>query len=140
NCALRVAQSRSKRHIEALLPPLLACDRLGGAALTESGAGSDFAAIKTFATRIDGAWRLDGEKAWITNAAEGDVYTTFVQTDGSKRGAGIACFLVDGTRPGFVRTPPYALMGGHAIGAGGFRLDGYVALEEDLLFAPGEAF
>ena len=46
----------------------------------------------------------------------------------------------DGTREGFERLAPYDLMGGHLIGAGGFRLDGYLASDEDLLAPPGEGF
>ncbi|NIR62041.1 MAG: acyl-CoA dehydrogenase, partial [Gammaproteobacteria bacterium] len=41
---------------------------LGGFGLTEPGAGSDAAGMRTTARRDGDAWVLDGEKAWITNA------------------------------------------------------------------------
>ena len=140
NCAWRLALDGAPEHVQRLVPALMRAERLGGAALSEPGAGSDFAAIATTARKVDGGWVLDGEKGWITNAAHGDVYTTYAQTEPGSRGKGIACFVIDGTRPGFERVPPYQLMGGHAIGAGGFRLKDYRATDADLLYPPGQAF
>jgi len=122
------------------VPELLAGRRLGCTALTEPGAGSDFGAIRTQAVRTPQGWRLDGAKAWITNAALADVIVLYAQTEAGSGGRGIACFLVDGTRPGFVREPAYGLSGQHAIGAGGLRLDGYLATDDELLHPPGQAF
>ena len=140
NVAARVAQRGTERHRELYLADLMAGRRFGSTALTEPGAGSDFANIATTATPVDGRWRLDGAKAWITNAAHSDVIFCYAQTEPGSRGRGIALFLIDGTRPGFERLPPYELAGGHLIGTGGFRLDGYVAEADDLLSPAGEAF
>jgi alkylation response protein AidB-like acyl-CoA dehydrogenase len=140
NAALRIAEENRPEHVERYLAPLLAAERLGGAALTEPSAGSDFAKIATTARRVPGGWRLDGEKMWITNAAIADVFHAYAQTDPSQGWRGIACFLIDGMRPGFERAAPLQLMGGHAIGAGGFRLANYFAPDEDLVAPPGTAF
>ncbi|MDE0225025.1 MAG: acyl-CoA dehydrogenase family protein [Gammaproteobacteria bacterium] len=140
NVAARVARLGSDTHRERYLADLMAGRRFGSTALTEPGAGSDFANIATTATPVDGGWRLDGTKAWITNAAHSDVVFCYAQTEPGSRGRGIALFLIDGTQPGFERLPPYELAGGHVIGTGGFRLDGYIAAAEDLLSPAGEAF
>jgi len=140
NAAWRIALEGKPDHLARYLPALMRADRLGGAALTEPGAGSDFAAIATSARRRDGGWLLNGEKAWITNAAHGDLYFCYAQTEPGARGKGIACFLVDGTRPGFERVVPFELMGGHAIGAGGFRLTDYFVPDDGLIYPPGTAF
>ncbi len=140
NVAARVARLGSDTHRERYLADLMAGRRFGSTALTEPGAGSDFANIATTATPVDGGWRLDGAKAWITNAAHSDVIFCYAQTQPGSRGRGIALFLIDGTQPGFERLPPYELAGGHLIGTGGFRLDGYIAAAEDLLSPAGEAF
>ena len=118
----RLARAGTQALRERYLPPLLKAERIGAAALTEPQAGSDFAAIKTSARKVAGGWILNGEKAWIANGALADVIVTYAQTDPARRGRGIACFLVDGTRAGFERKAPYALMGGHAIGVGGFAI------------------
>jgi alkylation response protein AidB-like acyl-CoA dehydrogenase len=108
--------------------------------LTEPGAGSDFGAIRTLATRTPQGWRIDGAKAWITNAAEADVIVLYAQTEAGSGGRGIACFVVDGRRDGFSRQPAFALTGQHAIGAGAFSLDGYIARDDEMLQPPGQAF
>ena len=55
------------------LPGLAAGDRIGAFAMTESNAGSDPAAISTTAHRVDGGYRLDGTKTFITLAPVADV-------------------------------------------------------------------
>ena len=92
---------------ERWLPDLVAGRRLGCTALTEAHAGSDFGAIRTQATRTPLGWRIDGEKAWITNAAAADVIVLYAQTDPGSGGRGIACFVVDGRRAGFRRRGPF---------------------------------
>jgi alkylation response protein AidB-like acyl-CoA dehydrogenase len=140
NCAMRVATWGNDTHRARYLADLLRGARLGGTAITEPGMGSDVGAIATTARPVADGWILDGEKAWITNAAHGDVFFTYAQTEPGSGTKGIACFLVDGTRPGFTRTKPPALMGGHAIGAAGFVLDGYRADAADMVQPPGRAF
>lgn len=140
NVASRLAFSPNAHHRDTHVPSLMSGEIFGATALSEPGAGSDFSSIRTSARKVDGGWRLDGEKGWITNAAIADLFITYVQTDPSAGWRGIACFLVDARRPGFMRRPAYDLMGGHAIGAGGFALENYIASEEDMLAPPGEAF
>lgn len=123
------------------VPDLIACRLFGATALSEPGVGSDFSAITTTAMPLEGGgWRLDGEKCWITNATIADLFVTYAQTDPEKGWRGIACFLIDARRPGFRRQPALDLIGGRAIGTGGFVLDGYEAPAEHLLHPAGEAF
>ena len=140
NVAAHLARTAAPAVAARYVPALIAGTRLGCTALTEPGAGSDFAAITTRASRCDGGWRLDGAKAWITNAAEADVVVLYAQTEPGSGGRGIAGFVVDGRRAGFVREPAFALGGQHSIGTGGFRLEGYIAQDDELLHPPGRAF
>lgn len=140
NVAAKLAREAPAALARQHVPDLLAGRRLGCTALTEPGAGSDFAAIVTRATRTAQGWRLDGAKAWITNAAEAELIVLYAQTDPGSGAPGIACFLVEAPRAGFVREPAFALTGQHAIGTGGFRLDGYLARDDELLQPPGQAF
>lgn len=140
NVAAKLAREAPAELARRYLPDLLAGRRLGCTALTEPGAGSDFGAICTLAKRTPQGWRIDGEKAWITNAAEADVIVLYAQTEAGSGGRGIACFVVDGRREGFSRQPAFVLSGQHAIGAGAFSLDGYLAREEEMLQPPGKAF
>lgn len=140
NAAAKLARDAAPTLAARYVPELIAGRRLGCTALTEAGAGSDFAAITTLAKRVQGGWRIDGAKAWITNAISADVVVLYAQTEAGSGGRGIACFVVDGQQPGFMREPAYALGGQHTIGVGGFRLDGYFAPNEALIHPPGQAF
>ena len=100
NVAAKLAREAPPELARRYVPELLAGRRLGCTALTEPGAGSDFGAIRTLATRTPQGWRIDGEKAWITNAAEADVIVLYAQTEAGSGGRGIACFVVDGRRDG----------------------------------------
>jgi len=140
NVAAKLARDASPALAARHVPALIAGERLGCTALTEPGAGSDFGAITTRAERVPGGWRLNGAKAWITNAAEADVVVLYAQTAPGSGGQGIAGFLIDGQRAGFLREPAFALGGQHTIGTGGFRLVDYLASDEEQLHPAGEAF
>ena len=140
NVAAVLARFASPELAARYIPDLMAARRLGCTALTEPGAGSDFAAITSRATRCEGGWRIDGAKAWITNAVVADIVVLYAQTEPGSGGRGIAAFLIDGQGAGFIREPTYALGGQHTIGTGGFRLEGYVARDDEVLHQPGQAF
>lgn len=140
NVAAKLAPDASPELALRYVPDLIAGRRFGCTALTEPGAGSDFAAITTVATKVSGGWRIDGRKAWITNAALADVIILYAQTEPGSGGRGMAGFVIDGRREGFVREPAFALGGQHTIGTGGFRLDGYLARDEEMILPIGKAF
>jgi len=122
------------------VPDLLTGVRLGSTALTEPQAGSDFAAISTFAEKTADGWVLKGTKAWIVNTAASDVIAVYAQTEQGAGGGGIGAFLVDGRRGGFTRSEPVSMSAQHSIGTGGFTLTDYHVAEDEVLRAPGHAF
>ena len=69
--------------------------------LTEPGAGSDAAAMKTRAVKKGGAYVINGSKCFITNGPVSDVITLFAMTDPSLGIKGISAFVVDTGLPGF---------------------------------------
>jgi alkylation response protein AidB-like acyl-CoA dehydrogenase len=140
NVAAKLAANASETIASAYLPGLLTGHRIGCTALTEPGAGSDFSAITTLATAVDGGWCLGGTKTWIVNAAQADVIIVYAKTEQDGDASSIGAFLIDTTRPGFYRQPGFDLAGQHSIGTGGFRLEGYQALPEEMLVPPGLAF
>jgi len=83
------------------LPRLASGEWLAAYALTESGSGSDSAAMRTTA-RLDGdEYVLNGSKRFITNAGIAQVYTVFAKTDPEAGHAGISAFVVEADAPGF---------------------------------------
>jgi alkylation response protein AidB-like acyl-CoA dehydrogenase len=93
------------------LPGLASLDKVGCFCLTEAGAGSDAAAIKTRAVRDGDDWILNGEKIWITNGDIADTMTVFAVTDPAlgARG-GVTAFIVE-RGPGVVSGPKEHKMG-----------------------------
>jgi alkylation response protein AidB-like acyl-CoA dehydrogenase len=79
------------RYLEALAFG----EMLGAYALTEPGAGSDFAALTTTAARNGDGYHLDGTKIWVSNGSLAGLFLTFARAEG-----GIAAFLVDKGTPG----------------------------------------
>ncbi|WP_426261074.1 acyl-CoA dehydrogenase family protein [Sphingomonas sp. DC1100-1] len=84
------------------LPRLVSGDAIGAFALTESDAGSDAAAIRTTATRIDGGWRLNGAKQFITSGRIAGVAMVIAVTDPAAGRKGMSAFLVPTDTPGYV--------------------------------------
>ncbi|MFC1914268.1 acyl-CoA dehydrogenase [Chloroflexota bacterium] len=70
-------------------------------ALTESGAGSDPAALETTATKKEGGYVLNGTKVFITNGAEADLIVAFATLDKSLRHKGLLALVVEKDMPGF---------------------------------------
>ena len=83
------------------LPRLAAGEIIGSFALTEPGAGSDAASLRTSAVRDGDDYVLNGTKRYITNAPEASIFTVMARTDAEKRGAGaISAFIVEKGTPG----------------------------------------
>ncbi|WP_217245845.1 acyl-CoA dehydrogenase family protein [Streptomyces sp. AC602_WCS936] len=76
------------------------------------------------------AWRLTGEKCWISNAPEADVYTVFARTTPGAGARGVTAFLVPADRPGLTGTP-LDMLSPHPIGALAF--DAVPVTAEDVL-------
>ncbi len=78
--------------------------------LTEPGAGSDAASIKTHAHKNpDGTWTLNGEKIWITNGGIAQYFTVFAKTDSSQ--GKMTAFIVERDFPGVTTGPKEDKMG-----------------------------
>ena len=87
----------TKKQKEKYLPKLASGEWIGAYALTEPNAGSDALSAKTSAVLNEEgtAWKLNGEKQWITNAHMADVYVVFAKTH-----KGMTAFIVERTREG----------------------------------------
>ena len=64
------------------LAPAIRGELIGALAITEPDAGSDVAAVRTRAERVDGGWLVSGAKTYITNGVRADFYVTAVRTGG----------------------------------------------------------
>lgn len=85
---------------QTYVPRMARGEYLGAFALTEPQAGSDAARIRTQARRVGDRYVLSGNKVFITNAGEADVYVVFAVTDPDKGTKGISAFIVEKDTPG----------------------------------------
>jgi alkylation response protein AidB-like acyl-CoA dehydrogenase len=95
----------------------LAAERppLGALAITEPGVGSDAAAIETRATRVDGGYRLQGQKSWISNGGIAERYVVFATVEPGARSRGVTAFVVEKDDEGISFGAPMRKMGQRAI-------------------------
>ncbi len=96
------------------LPKLATGEATGSFALTEPEAGSDAGALKTRATRDGNSYLINGQKCYITNAPEADVFVVMARTDPESTGAsGISAFIVPADIPGIAVAPHDRKLGNH---------------------------
>ncbi len=74
--------------------------------LSEPGAGSDLAAVRTRGERVDGGWKVNGQKVWTTGAADAQFMLALVRTDAEQqRHAGLSQLIIDMKTPGITVRP-----------------------------------
>ncbi|SFR08885.1 acyl-CoA dehydrogenase [Desulfoscipio geothermicus] len=122
------------------IPKLAGGEFLGAFALTESNAGSDPANLSTTARLEGDHYIVNGNKIFITNGGEADVYVTFVTTDKSKGHKGITCLLVDKDTPGFSVGKKEEKMGLNGSQTTELIFDNARVPRENLLGKEGEGF
>ena len=83
------------------LPKLAAGEIVAAFGLTEAGAGSDAAGIKTTAKPDGDSYVINGTKQWITNGGEASIYTVIALTDPARGVRGSSAILVEKDHPGF---------------------------------------
>ena len=94
------------------LPKLASGEVVASFALTEPGAGSDAASLRTVAMRDGDHYVVNGTKRFITNAGRAGMFTLLARTDPSKKGAsGISAFIVPAKTPGIMLGKPEKKMG-----------------------------
>jgi acyl-CoA dehydrogenase len=97
----------------ALLPPVLSGEWIAALGITEAGAGSDVANIRTRAEKVDGGWNVNGGKMFITSGTRADIVTIAARTGGPGAG-GVSLFAVRTNAPGFRVGRNLDKMGWHA--------------------------
>jgi alkylation response protein AidB-like acyl-CoA dehydrogenase len=90
-----IAQFASDANRDRYLPDMIAAKKIGAWCLTESGAGSDAAAMRTRAKPDGDDFVIDGAKMFVTNGTVADVYVVMAVTDSASRRAGISAFIVE---------------------------------------------
>jgi len=122
------------------LPRLCAGEAFGCFALSEPEAGSDPASMRTRAEKIDGGWRISGQKMWISLGNVAEVALVFAQADPTQAHRGICCFLVPTESEGFSSQEIHGKLGLRASDTAALGLDGVEVADDTLLGEVGDGF
>jgi acyl-CoA dehydrogenase len=122
------------------LPPLLEEPILCSFGLSEPGAGSDVAALKTTAERKGDEYVLNGSKTFITNAGHAAWTVVFAKTDPAKGHRGISAFIVPMDTPGVVMEKHLDKMGQRSTDTSAFALQDVVVPAANRIGAEGQGF
>ena len=110
-CTQFINMFGSEEQKRNYLPDLASGKKIGAFALSEPGAGSDAAAIKTSAVRSNGHYVVNGIKTWISNAPEASIFVTLATSDTSKKHRGIEALIVESDTGGIVTNQIHGKMG-----------------------------
>jgi acyl-CoA dehydrogenase len=123
------------------LTPLAQVDTpMTSLAVTEPAVGSDSAAMTTKAVKVDGGYRISGQKTWISNGGSAEFYVVFAKTDPTQRSRGITAFMLKKGAEGLSFGQPMKKMGQRALVNTEVFLDDVFVPDEDRLGEEGQGF
>jgi short/branched chain acyl-CoA dehydrogenase len=120
--------------------PKLASEWVGAYALSEAGSGSDAFALSCAAADRGDRYELTGQKLWITNAAEAELFIVMATVDPAKGYKGITSFLVERSFPGFAVGKKEDKLGIRASSTCELILDGCQVPKENVLGEVGKGY
>ena len=100
-CVNQVRRWGSPEQKAKYLPKLVSGEHVGSLAMSEVGAGSDVVSMKLRADKVDGGYKLNGTKFWITNAPYADTLVVYAKTSPDAGSKGITAFLIERDYAGF---------------------------------------
>ncbi len=100
-CINQIARWATPDQKARYLPGLISGDHVGSLAMSETGAGSDVVSMRLRADRVEGGFRLNGTKFWITNAPYAQTLVVYAKTEPDAGSKGITAFLIEKGFAGF---------------------------------------
>ncbi|MCD6639630.1 MAG: acyl-CoA dehydrogenase, partial [Nocardioides sp.] len=129
----------SEEQLQRFVPPSLRGDLVWCQLFSEPGAGSDLAALRTRAEKVEGGWRINGQKVWTSMAREADFGILLARTDQhAPKHKGLSYFLLDMSSPG-IDIRPLRELTGEALFNEVFFDDVFVP-DDLLVAAPGDGW
>ena len=125
---------------ERWMPGMASGDLMSAIAMTEPGAGSDLAGIKTTALRDGDSYVVNGSKTFITNGINSDLIVTAVKTNPAERHAGMSLMVIEDGMNGFTRGRNLDKLGLHAQDTAELFFDDVRVPAKNLLGEEGKGF
>lgn len=127
---------------QTFVAPVASGEKIGAYSLTEPMSGSDAATMASRAVLNDAGthYIINGTKSWVTSGPVADFVVLFTMTHPEKGNKGITAFLVDASKPGFVRGKKEPKLGIRASATSELRFEDYEVPVENVLGKVGEGF
>ncbi|MBC8406189.1 MAG: acyl-CoA dehydrogenase family protein [Planctomycetes bacterium] len=123
------------------LPRLASGEIIGAYCLTEPQAGSDAAAVRTKAEKVDGGWKISGTKSWITTGEYAGLYVVYAVTDpDAPRGRNMGAFLIEREMDGVIVGKKELKLGLRASSTTEMIFENVFVPDENMLGVPGQGF
>jgi alkylation response protein AidB-like acyl-CoA dehydrogenase len=123
------------------LPKLASGEMIGAYCLTEPQAGSDAAAVRTKAEKVEGGWKITGTKSWITTGEYAGLYVVYAVTDpDAPRGRNMGAFLIEREMDGVIVGKKEAKLGLRASSTTEMIFEDVFVPDENMLGVPGQGF
>ncbi|XOV81946.1 MAG: acyl-CoA dehydrogenase family protein [bacterium] len=122
------------------LPGLTQMQQIASYCLTEPGAGSDAASLKTCAVRDGDHYVINGAKAFISGGGVNDIYVVMASTSPSEKARGISCFIVEKDTPGLSFGKPEKKLGWHSQPTAAVLFDDVRVPMQNMVGKPGDGF
>ncbi len=125
---------------QLFLVPAIKGERIAALGITEPGAGSDVAGIRTFAKKVDGGYVVNGSKTFITNGVRADFVVTAVKTTEDGGHQGLSFLLIEKGMDGFTVSKKLEKMGWHASDTAELAFQDVFVPDENLLGEENKGF
>lgn len=102
-CVNQIRRNGSAPQKALYLPKLISGEHIGALAMSEPNAGSDVVSMQLLAEEKDDHFLLNGNKMWITNGPDANVYVIYAKTPSKEKPNSITAFIVERDFPGFSR-------------------------------------
>ncbi len=129
----------TEEQLDRILPKMASGEEIWAQAWSEPESGSDLASLRSTATKVDGGWKLNGQKIWSSRAPFGDRgFGLFRSDPEAQRHKGLTYFMFDLKADG-ITVRPIAQLGGDT-GFGEIFLDDVFVPDEDVIGTAGDGW
>ena len=130
--------TESQKH--KYIVPVATGEKVGAYSLTEPMSGSDAATMRSRAVREGSDYVINGRKSWVTSGPVADYILLYTMTDPQKGHKGISAFIIDASKPGFIRGKKEPKLGIRASATSEIIFENYRCPAENRLGEEGEGF
>jgi acyl-CoA dehydrogenase len=131
----------SEAQKQRWLPAMAKGERIGAIAMTEPGAGSDLQAVRTSGKRVEGGYRLNGQKTFISNGQTANLIAVVARTEETPGARGLSILMLETeSAEGFTRGRQLAKLGLHAQDTSELAFDDVFVPADNLLGRAGGGF